>query len=58
MCRKTFVCISNSNVSGGIRVVPETSRFYSDGILYTAEGYLTLGKITATAVQDYYRAKR
>ncbi len=30
----------------------------ADGIHYTAEGYITLGKITATAVQDYYRAKR
>ncbi len=29
-----------------------------DGTHYTAEGYITLGKITATAVQNYYQAKR
>jgi lysophospholipase L1-like esterase len=29
-----------------------------DGTHYTAEGYITLGKLTATAVEDYYQAKR
>ena len=29
----------------------------ADGTHYTAEGYITLGKITATAVQDYFQAK-
>ena len=29
----------------------------ADGTHYTAEGYTTLGKITATAVQDYFQAK-
>ncbi|MGI9441091.1 MAG: sialate O-acetylesterase [Rubripirellula sp.] len=30
----------------------------ADGTHYTAEGYITLGKITATAVQDYFQAKK
>jgi len=29
-----------------------------DGTHYTAEGYITLGKLTATAVEDYYQEKR
>ena len=29
-----------------------------DGTHYTAEGYITLGKLTANAVEDYYQEKR
>ena len=29
-----------------------------DGVHYSSEGYIKLGKITASAVEDFYRAKR
>ena len=29
----------------------------TDGVHYSSEGYVTLGKITATAVEEFYKAK-
>lgn len=62
---KTAGFTQANSMGRGAAAIPEVITLFpgqlpkgADGIHYTAEGYITLGKITATAVQDYYRAKR
>jgi len=55
--------ISAQNRAG--RDIPNVTTLYpgrlpigKDGVHYSSAGYLTLGKITATAVEEFYKAKK
>ena len=46
------------------REIPNVTTLYpgslpigDDGVHYSSEGYVTLGKITATSVEEFYKAK-
>ncbi|RLD87276.1 MAG: hypothetical protein DRJ29_18230, partial [Bacteroidetes bacterium] len=47
------------------REIPKVTTLYpgklpigEDGTHYSSEGYIMLGKITATAVEEFYKAKK
>lgn len=44
-------------ISDVVNLYPGQLAKGADGTHYSAEGYITLGKITATAVQEYFQAK-
>ena len=44
-------------ISNVITIYPGKLPKGDDGTHYSSEGYITLGKITATAVEEFYKAK-
>ncbi|MHC4355300.1 MAG: hypothetical protein ACYS0H_21580 [Planctomycetota bacterium] len=44
-------------ISNVITVYPGKLPVGADGTHYSSEGYIKLGKITATAVEEFYKAK-
>jgi hypothetical protein len=61
--RRLATVIAAQNRAG--RELPNVTTLYpgrlpigKDGVHYSSAGYITLGKITATAVEEFYKAKR